>query len=93
MLIVFAEDIININLEKITTALSKTCRDDEPDVVQAVKECVNVIGRFSESETLFAVLVPLVSYLYMQSDLFLQNIYRQWEPMLVKIHQVIAVMD
>jgi dynein assembly factor 5 len=55
------ENNMNPFLDKIFTALAKTCRDDEDIVIKSVKECMNIVGHYADSQMVLASLLPMVA--------------------------------
>ncbi|KAF0691040.1 Aste57867_17652 [Aphanomyces stellatus] len=61
IVLVLAEDAINSHVDHVLTAMAKSCRDDEPVVVDSVRACIAVVGRFAHAELLFSLLLPLAA--------------------------------
>ncbi|CAK4287642.1 hypothetical protein Ae201684P_000738 [Aphanomyces euteiches] len=61
ILLILAEDAVNSHVDKILTALAKSCRDDETEVVESVRSCMNVVGRYSQTDLFFSLLLPLAA--------------------------------
>ncbi|OQS04441.1 hypothetical protein THRCLA_03322 [Thraustotheca clavata] len=61
IVLLLAEDNVNLHVPAILTAMAKTCRDDEAVVVNSVTACMGIVGQFADPELLFATLLPLAA--------------------------------
>ncbi|RHY58415.1 hypothetical protein DYB30_003233 [Aphanomyces astaci] len=61
VVLILAEDAVNAHVDKILTALAKSCRDEEASVVEAVAGSMQIVGRHGHADLLFSLLLPLAA--------------------------------
>ncbi|KAL4096005.1 hypothetical protein PRIC1_009370 [Phytophthora ramorum] len=59
--LVLLEQNVNPFLDKVFSALGKTCRDDEEPVFNSVKACSGVVGFYADAQMILASLLPMVA--------------------------------
>ncbi|RQM31047.1 hypothetical protein B5M09_007051 [Aphanomyces astaci] len=61
VVLILAEDAVNAHVDKILTALAKSCRDEEASVVEAVAGSMQIVGRHGHADLVFSLLLPLAA--------------------------------